>query len=120
MPAGNRIPGLPREQLFAQIAWEPRWAAEAGGVFTLEARHNGSAFVNDRNSDRTARATVVNLAARFKQTHGPWELREFVRIDNLTDRAYAGSVIVNEGNNRFFEPALRRTAFVGVEVARRF
>ena len=25
--------------------------------------------------------------------------------DNLLDRRYAGSVIVNEGNGRFYEPA---------------
>lgn len=120
VPAGNRIPGLPRAQAFMQLAWEPRWATAAGGVFTLEARHTASAYVNDRNSDRAGRATVFNLSARFKQSFGPWELREFVRIDNLTDRAYAGSVIVNEANGRFFEPALRRSAFAGVEVTRRF
>jgi iron complex outermembrane recepter protein len=26
-------------------------------------------------------------------------------VDNLFDRRYAGSVIVNEGNARYFEPA---------------
>ena len=45
---------------------------------------------------------------------GPWKLRGFGRVDNLTGRAYAGSVIVNEGNARFFEPAPGRTWLVGV------
>jgi hypothetical protein len=28
----------------------------------------------------------------------------FARIDNVFDRRYVGSVIVNEGNARYFEP----------------
>ena len=45
---------------------------------------------------------------------------QFVRIDNLTDRKYVGSMIVSDGNNRFFEPGLGRAVSVAVEVARRF
>jgi len=40
----------------------------------------------------------------------------FAGIDNLFDRRYAGSVIVNDSNGRFFEPAPGRTYFVGVEL----
>jgi len=36
------------------------------------------------------------------------------------DRHYAGSVIVGEGNSRFFEPAPGRTWTVGGSVAARF
>jgi iron complex outermembrane recepter protein len=118
VPAGNRLPGLPRQQAAVLFTWEPRWIK--GGAFTLEARHSGGVMVNDRNSDRTARSTIFHLGARLEQSVGPWQLREFVRIDNVTDRSYVGSVIVNEGNNRFFEPGLRRAAFVGVELSRRF
>ena len=54
------------------------------------------------------------------QSSGRWTFSEFVRIDNLTARTYAGSVIVNEGNRRFFEPAPGRTWLVGVNGAYRF
>ena len=36
------------------------------------------------------------------------------RIDNLFGKAYAGSVIVNDANARFFEPAPGRRLFMGV------
>lgn len=39
--------------------------------------------------------------------------REFIRVDNVADRRYAGSLIVNEGNGRFFEPAPGRPWLVG-------
>ncbi|MDZ4126131.1 MAG: TonB-dependent receptor [Hydrogenophaga sp.] len=122
IPAGNQMPGLPRHQLFAQLAWAPNlsggWAA--GSVFTLEARHTGRVFVNDLNSDAAAGHTLFSIGARFEQTTGAWTWREFVRIDNLTDKKHAGSVIVNDGNSRFFEPGLGRSLSAGIELTRRF
>lgn len=123
IPAGNRMPGLPEHQLFAQLAWSPPVAARWGGVFTLDVRHTGPVFANDANDARTARApgyTLLGVGARFEQTSGPWTLREFVRIDNLADRRYVGSVIVNDSNGRYFEPGLRRAVSAGVELVRRF
>ena len=60
------------------------------------------------------------LGARFEQPMGAWTLREFIRVDNLGDRKHAGSVIVNDGNGRFFEPGAGRSVFVGVSLSRRF
>jgi iron complex outermembrane receptor protein len=45
---------------------------------------------------------------------------EFVRVDNVGNRRHAGSVIVNEANGRFFEPAPGRTWLAGVEAGYRF
>jgi iron complex outermembrane receptor protein len=42
------------------------------------------------------------------------------RIDNVTDRRYAGSVIVNESNGRYFEPAPGRTFTLKVTGGYRF
>lgn len=117
IPAGNRIPGIPGRQLFVQLAWEPKTLP---AVFTMEVRHMGSIAANDTNSEEAQAYTVFNLGARFQQTTGAWQRNGFVRIDNLTNRVYAGSVIVNEGNGRYFEPAAGRSVFVGVEFVRRF
>ncbi|WP_084360902.1 TonB-dependent receptor family protein [Hydrogenophaga palleronii] len=115
--AGNRLPGLAKQQAYLQVAYEPGWA---NSVFTLEAMHTGRMAVNDRNTESTAASTVFNLGVRFEQQRGDWTLREFVRIDNLSNRTYAGSLIVNEGNGRFYEPGAGRSAYVGVELVRRF
>ena len=120
IPAGNRMPGLPEHQLFAQVAWAPAFASGLGGVFTAEARHIGRVFVNDRNSDAAASHTLYSLGARLEQTTGSWTWREFIRVDNLTDKKHAGSVIVNDGKSRFFEPDLGRSLSAGVELSRRF
>lgn len=120
IPAGNRMPGIPEHQFFGQVAWAPALASSIGGVFNLEARHTGRVFVNDLNSDAAAGYTLFSLGARFEQTTGAWTWREFLRVDNATDKKYAGSVIVNDGNGRFFEPGLGRSFSAGLELSRRF
>jgi iron complex outermembrane receptor protein len=41
-------------------------------------------------------------------------------VDNLANRNYAGSVIVNETSARYFEPAPRRNMSVGLRAALQF
>jgi iron complex outermembrane receptor protein len=109
--SGNRLPGTPRVSLFAELGYQHRpWGLDTG----LEMRHTGKVYVDDRNTDAAPGATIFNLRAALTQTVGKWTFKEFVRIDNLGDRNYVGSVIVNEGNQRFFEPAPGRTGLLGV------
>lgn len=117
IPAGNRLPGMARLQTYASLAWDPQWA---GSTLTAEIRRSSAVAVNDRNSDAAPAYTVLNLAWRFRQGMGAWQWSEFVRVDNLADRRYAGSVIVNEGNGRYFESAQGRALAVGLELLRRF
>ena len=115
--AGNRIPGIPRNSLFAELAWEHRpWGLETA----LEWRRVGALYVDDRNSDTAPSSSVLNLRVSLAQKTGSWSLREFLRVDNLRNRDYVGSVIVNEGNSRFFEPAPGRTWLVGASASYRF
>ena len=43
---------------------------------------------------------------------GRWQVTTTARVDNLFGKKYAGSVIVNEGNGRYFEPAAGRTGLL--------
>jgi iron complex outermembrane receptor protein len=70
--------------------------------------------VNDQNSDAAESYTIGNLRAGFEQRFRQWRFSEFVRVDNVADRDYTGSVIVAEGNGRFFEPSPGRNWLVGV------
>ncbi len=111
VPAGNRIPGIPRLGAFAELAWRHApWGLETA----LEWRHLGKMAVDDRNTDFAGGGSTFALRAGLTQKLGRWTVREFLRVDNLGDRRSAGSVIVNEGNRRFFEPAPGRTWLAGV------
>ncbi len=48
---------------------------------------------------------VAALSAGYVKRLGNWEVNAYARVDNLFDRRYAGSVIVNESNGRYYEPA---------------
>jgi len=105
VPAGNRIPGTARSVSAAEIVWQPERGWRAGA----EWRRSSAVPVNDANSDAAPSSTVVALHAGYVFNLKGWTLAATARIDNLLDRRYAGSVIVNEGNGRFFEPAPGRT-----------
>ena len=115
---GNRIPGTVDRALFAELAWQPR--AVPGMTAALELVHQGSMVVDDQGSDRTDAATVFNLRVGFEQKLGAWTLREHLRVNNLGDKAYIGSVIANDGNRRFFEPAPGRQWGLGLSATYTF
>jgi iron complex outermembrane receptor protein len=115
VPAGSRIPGVPRTNGFVELAWRHRGLEAA-----LEFRHVGKIAVDDRNTDFAPAANLWNLRFGMEQQWARWTVREFARIDNVIDRAYVGSVIVNEGNRRFFEPAPGRAWLVGLNAAYAF
>ena len=54
----------------------------------------------------------LEASRSWRSAAGTW--RAFARIDNLLDRDHIGSVIVNEGNGRFYEPGRDRTWLVGL------
>lgn len=115
--AGNYIPGIPRQTIYAEGSWKHR---SSGFGAALEFRSVSKAWVNDANSDGAEAYVIGNLRLGFEHQSGGWKLKEFLRIENLGDRKYSGSVIVNEGNNRFFEPAPGRSWLLGVSAAYTF
>jgi iron complex outermembrane receptor protein len=108
--AGNRMPGVARNSLYGALGWAPVHGWRGG----VDVRLLGKVFVNDINSDAAASYVVASANAGYVALVGRWRLSGFVRSDNLFARRYAGSVIVNEGNGRYFEPAPGRTWLGGV------
>ncbi len=116
IPAGNRLPGVAR----SGASLSAQWAAPQGWRAGVELRGSSRVFVNDANSDAAAGAATVNLSLGYTLKLGGAELSAFARVDNVAGETYAGSVIVNEGNSRFFEPAPGRTGLVGLSAVLRF
>jgi iron complex outermembrane recepter protein len=112
--SGNRIPGIPCHSLYGELAWRD---PVSGLSAALEAHYVGKVMVNDANSDATAAYAIGNLRLAWEQDIGAWKLQQFLRIDNVFDRAHIGSVIVNESNQRYFEPAAGRNYLVGLSLS---
>ncbi len=107
--AGNKLPGVPGSTLFGEVRWRH---PESGFSAALEARRNAKVFVDDANSDAAQGYAVANVRVGFEQRGPGWRMSQTVRVDNLANKAYVGSVIVADGNGRFFEPALPRSVSV--------
>ncbi|WP_447594409.1 TonB-dependent receptor family protein [Aquipseudomonas campi] len=115
--SGNNLPGVPRTSLFAELNWQPR-----EGISTaIEGQYRSQVYVEDSNSEKAAPAyAVFNWRARFEQNLGPWTTHQTLRLDNLFDRQYVGSVIVGDGNGRFYEAAPGRSWYAGAGASYRF
>lgn len=110
--AGSRLAGVAPRQFDAELGWRP----VPGWRLSLAWRGTDAVPVDDLNS-QSAAAWQTWHAALSRQgpgAAGAWQ--GFVRIDNLTDRRYAGSVIVNDANGRYYEAAPGRTLRVGVSL----
>ncbi|WP_051526776.1 TonB-dependent receptor [Alkanindiges illinoisensis] len=114
--AGNQIPGTSKTMAF----FEAEWAIQPYLKTALELRHSGKIYVDDRNSDAADSYTIASLRLVAEHSFGPYTLQGLARLDNLTDRNYIGSVIVNESNGRFFEPAQGRNWLLGLKLNRQF
>ncbi|MGZ5203458.1 MAG: TonB-dependent receptor family protein [Caldimonas sp.] len=110
---GNRIPGIARSALYGALAWAPPLGWRGG----IEGRALSRVWVNDLNNDAASGFAIASANLGYVAQIGHWNLSGFGRVDNLFGRKYAGSVIVNEGNSRFFEPAPGRTWTAGVSAS---
>jgi iron complex outermembrane receptor protein len=110
VPAGSRIPGVARHQGGLALRWSPGlWQA----ALELEAR--SKMVVNDLGTTTAPGFGVWHAEVGRNWSLGDSTLRGFARIENLLDKTYVGSVIVNEGNSRFFETGLPRNAMIGLQ-----
>ncbi len=115
--SGNRIPGTYKTQIYGEVAWK---YAPLGFSTAFEGRHNSKVYVNDTNTDTAPSYTIFNLRAGFEQNLGNWRLTEYLRVENMFDKDYIGSVRVNDGNLRFFEPAADRNYLLGLSASYKF
>lgn len=113
---GTYIPGIAKNQAFARLAWQPQTGMFAG----IEAHYMDKIYVNDANSDAAPSYTATAIDVGYKWKMQDWAINTYARVDNLFDRNYVGSVIVNDGNGRYFEPAEGRNWSAGLSITKQF
>ena len=111
--AGNRLPGVPD-----RAAWtELKWTHPSGAYVAAEVKYQGRIFANDVGTESAEAVTLLGARVGIAQLWRGAKWSVFVRGDNLSGKTYAGTVIVNEANRRYFEPAAGRTWLTGASVA---
>lgn len=114
--SGNYIPGIAKNQAFLNLGWKPENGLSAG----LDVRYSDRIYVNDINTQYAPSYTVAGANVGYHWKMQDWAVNTFARVDNLFDKDYSGSVIVNESNGRFYEPAEGRNWSAGLSITKAF
>jgi iron complex outermembrane recepter protein len=112
VPAGAQIPGVPNSDFYAGL----RYGAQTGWNATLESSAASRTPVNDLNTQFAPGYGLLGASVGYAFDLKDAHISTFVRLNNLLDRAYIGSVIVNESNGRYFEPGQARDIFAGIRI----
>lgn len=114
--SGRRIPGISRAAAWGELRWSPGAETDVA----LEGRASSRILADDANSAAAPGFASFDLSIERRMQLGDLQWRGFARLNNLADRAVVGSVIVNEANGRYFEPAPGRHWVLGLSATRRF
>ena len=111
--AGTRIPGVPDN--YGSVRLEH--GTDLGWREGLTLDDVGSVTVNDTDTQRAAGYGLVDIDTSYTfALGGATRLQLSASIDNLADHRYIGTVIVNDGNGRYFEPGTDRTYMLGARL----
>ncbi|MGR3978569.1 TonB-dependent receptor [Acinetobacter sp. 1207_04] len=113
---GNAIPGVAKNQAYLSLGWQPETGFNAG----VDVRYMDKIYVDDLNTDTAPSYTVTSANIGYIWKNNDWKIRSYARVDNLFDEDYIGSVIVNDGNGRFFEPADGINWSAGLSITKQF
>jgi len=118
IPAGNRLPGVPRASLYGELGWT---ATDGKLNAALETLATSKVHPDDANTATPAPGYgIVNARVQARQEVGQWRFKQFARLNNLFNRDYIGSVIVGDSNRRYYEPAPGRNWVLGVSAQYQF
>ena len=111
---GSRMPGVPEDygslrlQHGGDVGWRQGVTLTGAGMTTA----------NDVGSARAAGYATLDADVAYTFALGQAQrLQLSARVDNLAGRRYIGSVIVNDGNGRYYEPAPGRTWLLGARLS---
>ncbi|SFM90031.1 TonB-dependent receptor family protein [Rugamonas rubra] len=108
---GSRLPGVPNANAYSELAWKD--SAERFGA-ALEAQASSRIYAEDANLDRPAPGYgILNARVNASQNWGGWRFKQFIRVNNLLDKVYVGSLIVGDTNKRYYEAAPGRNWLLG-------
>lgn len=100
--AGNKLPGVAENYLFADLAW----SHPASGIHAaVEGIGRSKVYTADSNSASAPGYAIANLRVGIDRQLGALKLGTFLRLNNIFDHQYVGAVVVGDANGRFYQAA---------------
>jgi iron complex outermembrane receptor protein len=115
--AGNAIPGIPEHQIQTDATFHL-----PSSYLVVEGIAKSKVWANDANAAAAPGFAVFNVRLGGTATFGRPRLAPVIAVQNLFDKKYVGSVAINAAGatvdvTKFYEPAPRRTFYVGLTAA---
>ena len=107
--AGNRIPGIPRQNLQLTATIKSAFAS-----LVTEANMNDRMFVDDANSASAPGYGIVNARLVSSAIWGGSGAEITFGAQNLFNVRYISSVSVNAAAGKFYEPGSQRSVYLGI------
>lgn len=114
--AGKSLPGVAGQMVYGALSWAPTQGWHA----TIDGHFMSKIYANDDNTAAAPAYFVAGASTGYRWRFRRWTVDTFARVDNVLNRRYAGSVIVNQTTGAYFEPAEGRNWATGVTVAYTF
>ncbi|MDP5037241.1 MAG: TonB-dependent receptor [Alishewanella sp.] len=112
--SGKRLPGVAKTDAYSQLRYQPRLALPL--YLEWISSYRSKIATDDENSDFAPSAVTFDAAISSEQLLAKWQVRYWLKVNNLTDRKNVGAVVVNQSNGRAFEPAPGRYFSAGVNL----
>src|SRR3989454_2200167 len=101
------LPGIPQHWLHFLLQAHPGFARH--GWLEIEETHSSGYLVNDALNTSTLPWWTTTVRVGWNGTVGSLRGGPFVGFDNVFNRSYVGSVVINASGGRYYEPADRKS-----------
>jgi len=116
--SGTDIPGIYKHTMFGELAWKHQ---PSGFSTALEARAFSKTYVSFDPADGKASGYVIaSWRTGFNQSMGKWKFNEYLRIENIFDKEYVGSIRISDSNGNYYEAAPTRNWLLGLNASYQF
>ncbi|MFW2133423.1 TonB-dependent receptor family protein [Ectothiorhodospira haloalkaliphila] len=110
--SGKAFPGVPRQQLFAELDWQ----GPEGRFVTVDMLAVDRLYADNANTERVSGHVLTNLRLGRAWETGNTRVVPYLSVNNLFDQDYQSNIRINALGGRYYEPGPGREYGVGLSV----